>query len=43
MMSSIKASYSKRISRPGINYINTNTTPTDDFRREIEIQTSSLH
>lgn len=35
MMSSIKASYSKRISRPGINYINTNTTPTDDFRREI--------
>lgn len=35
MMSSIKASYSKRISRPGINYINTNTTPTDDFTREI--------
>lgn len=35
MMSSIKASYSKRISRPGIHYINTNTTPTDDLTREI--------
>lgn len=35
MMSSIKASYSKRISRPGIHYINTNSKYTDDNSIEI--------
>lgn len=35
MMKSLKVSYSKRLSRPGIHYINTNTAVTDELSREI--------
>ena len=34
MMKSVKASYSKRISRPGMRYINPNTSYTDVFSQE---------
>ena len=34
MMKSIKASYSKRISRPGMRYINPNTSYTDVFSKD---------
>jgi len=35
MMKSIKASYSKRISRPGMRYINTNNANTDEYNVSI--------